>query len=174
MSLRESFRAQSNQDRSGDILISFSSRWGKILRRHNVKYIFRRKYPRSFVPRRGFIYVAAPFSQILGSFTVANIRPISFPESATIAGEGRISTSELRNYFEGYESIGCYTIELLNLFIEPISLVEIREMFTFFPPQSFVSLSSASSDWIDKKLSAQPAATTLVRADSVSGDEINE
>jgi predicted transcriptional regulator len=150
-----SFKAQSEAERSGDILLSFASRWGKILRSDDVRFIFRRRYPSSFTLKRVFIYIASPFSEIIGSFTVKGIYQISLSEAAKISKDASIDMEELKKYFQGYVSLGCYAVHENEILKRPIKLFEIRETFSFFPPQSFIALSNVSSNWLDQKIEGQ-------------------
>lgn len=152
MSNSISFKSQTVAERSGDILVSFSSRWAVRLRGNFPKYVFRRRVPNSFAPIRVFIYLASPVSQIIGSFSVKKIQQLALADALNLAGDAQIDTEELIAYFHGYDKMGCYIVEKSVLFVRPISLLELREHFDFFPPQSFVALSAESSNWIDEKL----------------------
>ncbi|MDR7033108.1 hypothetical protein [Mesorhizobium sp. BE184] len=155
------FKSQSESERSGDILVSFSSRWIDRLRGNFPNYIFRRRVPSSFVPKRVFVYVASPISEIIGFFNAKYIQQITLPEALNIASEAQIDADELKKYFRGYNTVGCYAIHDNMIFDEAIKLSELREHFDFFPPQSFVALSYESSGWIDKKLSKPPLQDSL-------------
>lgn len=166
MSNSISFKSQSASERSGDILVSFSSRWIDRLRGSSPRYIFRRRVPSSFVPRRVYVYVASPISEIIGFFTVKKIQQIVLSDALKISSEALIDVEELKKYFCGYDSVGCYIVQENLIFDEPIKLSELREHFVFFPPQSFVALSDGSSNWIDKKSAEHP----LRRSSSIQVD----
>jgi predicted transcriptional regulator len=151
-----SFKAQSATERSGDILLSFSAGWLDALRSKIPKYIFRRRVPALFVPRRVFVYIAAPNSEIIGFFTIKEIQHITLADALNRSVGAMMNVDEIKRYFCGYGSIGCFCTESNVLFKEPIRLSELREQFNFFPPQSFVALSGSSSDWIDKRGQPMP------------------
>jgi predicted transcriptional regulator len=143
------FKAQTALDRSRDILIPFSSKWNGPLRTGSVSHIFRRRYPKAFCPKRAFVYVASPFSEILGMFQIAHLKPVTLSEALQLAQSAAISEAELRVYFTGYQSIGCYSVGDISLFRNPVTLATLRGVCRFYPPQGFISLSQKASEWLD-------------------------
>jgi predicted transcriptional regulator len=143
------FKAQTALDRSGDVLIPFSSKWHNPLRTGSITHIFRRRYPKAFFPKRAFVYVASPFSEILGMFSIAQLKQVSLSEALQLAQSAAISEAELRVYFDGYQSIGCYSVGDISLFRKPVTLGTLRDVCRFYPPQGFISLSQKASEWLD-------------------------
>ncbi len=144
------FKAGSVADRSEDILVSFSSKWRDAIYNKEIKFVFRRRCPASFVPRRVYIYLASPHSEVVGFFTLMNLRRVSLSEAKTLEHDAHLTARELQDYFEGYDAVGCYAIKDTVLLLVPIRLTEIRQALRFYPPQSFVVASIVASDWLEK------------------------
>ena len=148
MSKRNWFRADSLDERSGDILVSFDSKWRDRLKSRVIEYVLRRRYPKSFSPRRMYLYVGAPHSELIGFVHVNALRTISLNEGIRILANTGLTTRELESYFTGYEDLGCYAVSPATFFKQPLSLETLRTGSGFSPPQSFVALSQRASDWL--------------------------
>lgn len=148
MSEHNWFKAKSPTERSGDILVSFDSKWRHLLKGRTIEYVVRRRYPKSFSPRRMYLYVGSPHSELIGFANVNELRTITLKEGLQILGKTSLTKRELDSYFGGYEEIGCYTVSPTTLFKQPLSLDVLRTRSGFSPPQSFVALSERASDWL--------------------------
>lgn len=150
MSNSETFKAQTAEQRSEDILVSFASKWRTPLLNNAVKCVFRRRYPKTFVPKRLVIYLAAPQSEIVGYFEIKDLRSMKFDEALALRSVSGVSDKELKDYYQGYDEMGCYTVRQAKIYDSPIKLALLRSEWGFYPPQSFVSLSISASDWVDR------------------------
>ncbi|TKB63230.1 MAG: hypothetical protein E8D47_13115 [Nitrospira sp.] len=144
------FRAESPVERSGDILVSFDPQWRDLLRDSSIGFVVRRRYPKVFLPRRMFVYICAPYSELIGFCSIKKLRRINLREGLQILGQSGLTREDLEAYFLGYEEIGCYSISHISLFRTPLSLESLRNQAGFSPPQSFVSLSRRASGWLDQ------------------------
>lgn len=145
------FKAKTNEERSGDILVSFASRWKAPLVDKGVEFIFRRRFPTSFSPCRMFFYIGAPYSELIGYSFIKKVTRINLSEALELVDGACITRDELEKYFQGYGEIGCYQVYDITLFKAPISLADLRGETGFSPPQSFVSLSMQAMRWLDEK-----------------------
>lgn len=148
MSERNWFKADSIAERSGDILVSFDSKWRDLLMGNSIEYIVRRRYPKSFSPRRMYLYVGSPHSELIGFADIGQLRTITFNEGLQVLGEAGLTRYDLDSYFSGYEGLGCYALSGTTIFKQPLSLEALRSHSGFSPPQSFVALSQRASDWL--------------------------
>jgi predicted transcriptional regulator len=145
---RNWFRADSLHERSGDILVSFDSKWLDRLRGGAVERIVRRRYPKSFSPRRMYLYVAAPHSELIGFVYVNALHTIVLNEGIRLLTKTGLTRDELESYFTGYENLGCYAVSPTTLLKPALSLEALRAGSGFSPPQNFVALSRRASDWL--------------------------
>ena len=172
MSERNWFKADSIAERSRDILVSFDSKWRDLLMGHSIECIVRRRYPKSFSPRRMYFYVGSPHSELIGFADVNDLRTITFNEGLQILGKTGLTRRELDSYFSGYEGLGCYALSRTTIFKQSLSLETLRTRSGFSPPQSFVALSQRASDWLaqqepvelpGERRKRQTARKTMVR-----------
>jgi predicted transcriptional regulator len=148
MSERNWFKATSPANRSGDILVSFDAKWLQVFTQGSVESIVRRRYPKSFAPRRMYLYIGSPHSCLIGFVNINGLRSIAPQDAEQIISSTNLTTNELNSYFAGYERIGCYAVSPVALFRSALSLDTLRVASGFSPPQSFVALSRRASDWL--------------------------
>ena len=148
MNQRNWFKASTPSERSGDILVSFDARWRAPLIEHPISSVLRRRVPKSFAPRRMYLYVGSPHSHILGHADVKDVSSLSLQEGLRALPTTGVTESELRAYFTGYPNIGCYLIGPVVTFARPLSRQELHAQSGFSPPQSFVALSFRASEWL--------------------------
>jgi predicted transcriptional regulator len=96
-----------------EVLMSFQEKWAKAILNRTKRWEFRRKCGLS----RGmlvWIYVTAPRCEIVGFFTIGEIRCVSARRPDPIlAGAGAVTPAELRIYFK---DLDCgFTIEVTRL-----------------------------------------------------------
>ncbi|CAA6606101.1 hypothetical protein MTBLM1_80017 [Rhodospirillaceae bacterium LM-1] len=146
MSIETSFKGSPNS-RTSEVLVTFSAKWRDPLLSGSIKCVLRRRYPKSLVPTRMYLYIAAPFSQVIGVSNIARLMDVSIAKAKTLQEKTRVDDEELNQYFDGYDKVGCYFIDETDLFYPPIHLEVLRESWSFYPPQSFVSLSREAVQW---------------------------
>ena len=157
MSDRKWFRAQSAAERSGDILVSFDARWRDSMSSGRIRYVLRRRYPKSFRPHGMYLYISSPHSQLIGFTSINEVRPIDFKKGLRILVASGLTRQELASYFSGYDNVGCYVISPVAVFKQPLALETLRATSGFVPPQSFVALSERASEWLAQQELVQPA-----------------
>jgi len=154
------FKAISPDDRSGEILVSFSHQWFKKIDRNNISVVFRRRVPRASAPKRLYIYLGAAASSLVGFANILKLHDIDLNGALKLAEKSGLTERDLRGYFAGRESIGCYRIGDIFLFDRAIPLKELRQESGFNPPQSFLFVSKKASEW----LHGMPCAPSDLRA----------
>ncbi len=150
MNTGASFKGSSS-NRTSEVLVTFSAKWRAALLSGAIKCVLRRRYPKSIVPTRMYLYVAAPFSQLIGVSMITQTIDVDLTNARALQEKTQVSESVLTQYFEGYKTIGCYFIEKPLLFDPAIDLNELRDIWSFYPPQSFVSLSREAVQWLSAK-----------------------
>lgn len=153
------FKANSPDDRSGDILVSFSNEWFKRIDGRDISAVFRRRTPRAFTTNRLFIYLGSPASCLVGFANVRELLEIDLNGALALAKQAGLIETDIRNYFSGRDTIGCYRIGEIFLFNKVIPLIKLRKSAGFTPPQSFLFLSKKASHWLD----GMPAAPSDMR-----------
>lgn len=148
MSTEKSFKGSLNS-RTSEVLVTFSAKWIEPLLSGAIKCVLRRRYPKSIVPTRMYIYVAAPFSQIIGVSSIKKVVDVDLTKANELKECTHVGEKDLVQYFNGYETVGCYFIEKPQIFHPAIHLEALRESWSFYPPQSFVSLSREAVEWLD-------------------------
>lgn len=159
MSTEKSFKGSLNS-RTSEVLVTFSAKWIESLLSGAIKCVLRRRYPKYIVPTRMYIYVAAPFSQIIGVSSINKIIDVGLTQAKELKECTHVGENDLIQYFNGYKTVGCYFIEKPQIFHPAIHLEALRENWSFYPPQSFVSLSREAVEWLDTYAAAN---TRLVR-----------
>lgn len=158
------FKGSSN-NRTSEVLVTFSAKWREPLLSGSINCVLRRRYPKSIVPTRMYLYVAAPFSQVIGVSNITRIIDVNLAKAKKLKKETLLEDCELTSYFDGYEEVGCYCIENTKLYHSAIDLEELRNSWSFYPPQSFVSLSWEAVQWFAAKGTAN-SRSALTRGDA--------
>jgi len=144
------FKANSDDNSSGSIVVSFSSHWEDKLRSGEVSLVFRRRFPKSFTAKKLYIYIGSPESKLIGVANIDSIDLFSLQQAFKQRDRAAISKSELEQYFKGYEEVGGYWLSDISLFDNPLSFQYVNDQTGFTPPQSFVRVSSKANQWLDK------------------------
>ena len=169
MSTEISFKGSANS-RTSEVLVTFSAKWREPLLSGSINCVLRRRYPKSIVPTRMYLYIAAPFSQVIGVSNITRIVDVNLSTAKTLKNETLLKDSEMVSYFDGYQEVGCYFIENTRLYHSPIDLEELRNVWSFYPPQSFVSLSWEAVQWFAAKGTAN-SRSALTRGDAAISAE---
>lgn len=148
------FKAKAPEDRSGDIVVSFSHEWFRRIADRKINGIFRRRVPRSVVPKRLYIYLGKPASALVGFANVSKLLIVNLDEALRLAKPSGLTDSDIRDYLDGHEKIGYYQIGNIYILDEAIPLKDLRELAGFSPPQSFVFLSKKAANWLHGHSSA--------------------
>lgn len=164
MSTEKSFKGSLNS-RTSEVLVTFSAKWIEPLLSGSIRCVLRRRYPKSIVPTRMYLYIAAPFSQVIGVSNITRIMDVDLAKAKTLQEKTQVGEKELVQYFGGYKTIGCYFIERPEIFHPAIHLEALRESWSFYPPQSFVSLSREAVEWLAAKGTAN-SRLPLTRGDA--------
>lgn len=143
-------KANSSDDSSEAIVISFDAKWGEILKQSSVTRVFRKRAPRSITPRFIYVYIGAPVSALIGRCEVSALEWLPTKEALTLASDGAISEDELRRYAGDYDALAVYTVDPIEACRSPLSFSHLQETFAFSPPQSFFVLSKTGQHQLDE------------------------
>ena len=121
---------------STSVVYSFEGRWEEALRTGQVRVFFRKRRPTK-LPKRVFLYVGVPVKAIIGFADVESISSTSLNEAITIRSLGAITENELIRYIGQDGQVSAIRVSPPTLFVKPLELFELKEQFSFNPPQSF-------------------------------------
>lgn len=130
------------KNNNASVVYSFEGRWEEALRKGKVRVFFRKRRPTK-LPRRVFFYVGVPVKAIIGFAEVESINNISLSEAVAIKILGAITENELIRYIGQDGKVSAIRVGTPILFAKPIDLFELKESFSFNPPQSFTIMDDA-------------------------------
>ena len=116
------FKADSVDNSSDSIVVSFSNHWEEKLESGIVKLVFRRRFPKSFHAKKVYLYVGSPRSSFIGVADIESVEAFSFQKALEERENAAISEGDLEKYFKGYEEIGGYRLSKIRLFETPLAL----------------------------------------------------
>jgi len=142
------FKAESPDDSSDSVVVSFASHWESKIVAGEVSLVFRRRFPKSFQAKRMYLYVGSPRSSLVGVAAIERTEDFSLEDALAECESAAISQVELEKYFKGYEKIGGYHLSDICFFEDALSLAYVSEETGFTPPQSFVRVSKDADQWL--------------------------
>ena len=136
-------KAESGDDRSEAIVVSFHRQWLAPLTQGLVRSIIRKRVPRLSPVSRLYAYVASPVASIVGCFDVSGIESgLRRSQAYSQARDLCLTKQEIDEYWAaGENGIGIYHLGRGEMFRKRLPLREIRKSLVFHPPQSFLFLS---------------------------------
>ena len=133
---------QPPKDRSDTVVFSFDARWKAPILENQIGVFFRRRVPKSSVPRELFFYISAPISSIIGFAKIGSIAPVTKGQALEHRFKGCISESELAEYMEDRSNVYMISISNLQVFQHSVSFEALSHLGVFHPPQTFCFLSN--------------------------------
>jgi len=127
---------------NASVVYSFEGRWKDAILHGEVRVFFRKRRP-TRLPARVFFYIGAPVKSVIGFADVEGISSVSLVEAIAIRDQGAISESELKRYIGQDGQVNAIRIGIPTILTEPLQLSDLKERFSFNPPQSFSIVSDA-------------------------------
>ena len=144
-----SAKAITETDRSDSVLVSFDSRWEQAIKKGGVKAFIRKRLPKTITPKWVYAYCGSPVAAILARFRINRIGEISSTEAVKLASRLSMSANDVAAYCRGRSIIGYCEVSKTQKSKKPMTLVSIRSLMSFHPPQSFIILSKDACEMID-------------------------
>ena len=138
------------ESRSDAIVVSFGLEWYESLRSGRFTSVIRKRVPANIHPQWLYFHINAPKSAICARAEVHSVETISLAKAIQIARELDLSEKEIRKYFEGYESVGCYRLGQIYFPDREVTLQKITAHLVYHPPQSFFVVSKPAKELLDR------------------------
>lgn len=143
-------KAQTTEERSGAIVVSFDARWAEPFRLRKVKRVLRKRVPQSTDADWLYVYVNSPASCLLARAKLAGIHDTVLAHALASSDAIGLSGREIETYFGRTESMGEYELATIEVAVTPLRLTWLKDHLVFHPPQSFLFLSSKAKQIIDE------------------------
>jgi predicted transcriptional regulator len=145
-----SARANTVEEQSDSIVVSFSAEWYPLFLGRKFKAILRKRIPRTVHPRLLYFHINAPVSAICGRAKIESMREISFSQATALSNELALAPAEITTYLADQASVGCYKVSQLEFAQSPVTIKELESKMVYHAPQSFFILSQTAKALIDK------------------------
>ena len=143
-------KASKHEDESEGIVISFHSKWLPLLSGGEINCVFRKRGPRRATPRWIYVYVSTPTKAIVGRLPIKKIEEKLVEDCINQSSAGAIGRDELAKYAEGYNKLFVFTVGIYQLAKTEADFDHLSTRFGFYPPQSFLFLSTKGKKQLDK------------------------
>jgi len=137
---------------TGAVVVSFESGWLDSILTRQIKWVIRKKVPRTNPSALLYAYVNSPTSALVARARVSRTGTVSINAALNHSKDLCLSASEIRNYFGDSREVGMYELSLIEVAKKSLSLNTLRELMIFHPPQSFFFLSKRAKLIIDRYL----------------------
>ena len=110
MKIKASAKAQSKEDRSNSIVVSFGSNWLGRMASGEISAVIRKRGPVSGFPSFMYIHVNSPVGGICARAKINSVSRIALDDARGLSCEIGLSGEEISNYFSGGVEVFCYRI----------------------------------------------------------------
>lgn len=146
-----SAKANTEANRSDSVLVSFDSRWEHSIKSGDLKAFIRKRLPKTVAPKWIYGYCGSPVAAILARFRVIRVTEVSSSDAVKLASRLGMSAVDVASYCKGRSTIGYCEVTGMQKAERPMTLVKIRSLMSFHPPQSFIILSKDACEIIDSE-----------------------
>ena len=148
---------------STSIIIPFDAKWEDELRHKSITAIFRKRAPTSFLPDYIYVYVTSPASRLIGRLKVLSLASLPLAEAVKQGPKGGLTAEELTKYAGNYQALAVYSVDAFEKAQPAMSLSELQNAYSFFPPQSILRLSLTGKEALDAALGFNGTKPKTVR-----------
>ncbi len=149
-SKRPQAAAVNASDRSDAIIVSFDSRWYDVIVSGTLSAVIRKRVPTSATPAWLYFHLNSPKSALCARARIETIEVATRAEVHAMHDALALSQTEIDSYCAGRQEIGLYKISGIELAKPPASLASLKRELEYAPPQSFLFLSLAAKNLINK------------------------
>ena len=143
-------KAETPENRSDAIVVSFDNIWYAPLHRHGFSAIIRKRVPTRFKPSWIYFHINAPKSAICARAPLKRIDHVDLKSVIDMKEFLGLSRDEIIKYVGPSASIGVYILERIDLAPVEVSINQLAEHLIYHPPQSFFALSTPAKTVVDR------------------------
>lgn len=133
---------------AGAIVVSFHSSWQQKIRRSAFSVVLRKRIPTATHPQRMYLHVNSPIGAICARAQIKEMRNISREDALKLGDEINLSAENIINYVGNHALIGAYFLSSIEYAPCEAKYKEIQSKISYFPPQSYLSLSPQAENII--------------------------
>jgi hypothetical protein len=149
-SQRISAKANSVEDQSDGIVVSFGAEWHQPLLLGKFKAVIRKRVPKTVNPTWLYFHINAPVSAICARAEILAIRQLTPAQARAKANAIALGPAAVDANTAGDSRIGCYELGKITLARQNLSSDFLNERMIYRPPQSFFVLSCIAQEMIDE------------------------
>ena len=149
MNLLPSAKATCPLEVSDSIVVSFEARWDGIFLKGGVLGFIRKRLPRTTQPKWVYAYFGTPLSRISFKAEIKSISEVPVSVALARARDLSISREEINEYCTGLSKIGLCLTGTPIFARHKVEMKDLRSAMSFFPPQSFLTLSKDAKKAIE-------------------------
>ena len=142
-------RAQTHQDRSDAIIVSFNSNCYQSLHEKSFSLIIRKRIPISMKPRWLYFHLNSPISSICARAKIIRIEQQSLMHVLKRIAKIGLPKDEIKSYVGNAESVGIYVISDIEITPVEVTIAQLKRKLNYSPPQSFLVLSVEGKKIVD-------------------------
>jgi len=142
-------KAETIDEQSDGIVVSFASAWRQPLLKKKFKAVIRKRIPKTIKPRWLYFHINSPLGAICARSEILSILELSPTQARARAQEFALSAKAVDDYVSDDISIGCYELGQITTAIRDLTSEELNQHMTYHPPQSCLILSLTAKQLID-------------------------
>ncbi|MFL1462434.1 hypothetical protein ACI6QG_09555 [Roseococcus sp. DSY-14] len=124
------------------VVVSFHSSWQEKIKKSAFTTILRKRIPLNSRPQRIYFHVNSPIGAICARAKIEDVKTISKSEALNLELSINLTAEKILQYIGNDNQIGAYFVSHIDYAPREAKSSEINRIFPYYPPQSFVSLSS--------------------------------
>lgn len=148
-----SAKAQTVEERSDAIIVSFNSGWRQRLLDKEFSLIIRKRIPTTSAPKWLYFHLNAPISAICARAEISWIGKKSLSYVMGHSTELGLERSEIKAYVGRDSTVGVYELGEIEIAPAEAKMTQIQSKLNYSPPQSFLLLSQQGQKLIDSMCS---------------------
>lgn len=142
-------KASGPADRSDAVIVSFDAAWHEAIVARTLTAVIRKRIPTSIEPTWLYFHVNSPRSAIVARSRLENVGYVPITTARSMTSELGLNRSEVDEYCLNLSQVGLYRLAGIELASTPAAVDGLRRTLIYWPPQSFLFLSSSAKSIID-------------------------
>ncbi|MEI6076358.1 MAG: hypothetical protein WCS94_12325 [Verrucomicrobiota bacterium] len=143
-------KATRPEEQSDAIVVSFGSEWHEHLIAKRFGVVIRKRVPKSADFKWLYFHINNPVSAICARAPIEKIFSAKTKEVVALAKKINLTPAEILAYIGNDTSMGCYQLGVIQIATKPATSAALSEQLAYFPPQSFLIISTEAKVIIDQ------------------------